>query len=163
VGSRYVFKLAVEGAQGDDGNWYNVVVSGLPDTNTALSGVRVFAYSWTWLVRDWPGEPYEKYRPYLYIHVPAGTTSVQSHFFPDNLPFQNGKECVQICNSSGCLPATEAECWVESDETAATWTIDMSNCELRDPSRSYTIGFWAGDQGGFALPIFSRLTDAPPP
>jgi len=161
VDGRRVFKLAVEGAkEGDDGNLYNVVMSSSPDTNTVLSGVRLFAFSWTWLVHDRGGQ---RYRPHLYLYVPEGTAKVQPYFFPGPLPFQNGNGCVQICTPLDCLPATQTEYLVGSGEAGATWTIDMSNCELQDPYRRYAITFWAEDQGGVALPIFSRPTIVPPP
>ena len=158
---RWVFKLAVQGAKdGDDGNLYNVVMSGSPDANTVLNGVRLFAFSWTWLVHDLGGQ---SYRPHLYLYVPEGTASVQPHFFPGALPFQNGNGCVQICTPLDCLSATRAEYPVGAGETGATWTVDMSDCKLQDPSKRYALTFWAEDQGGVALPIFSRPTTVPPP
>jgi len=160
VDGRRVFKLAVQGAkEGDDGNLYNVVMSGSPDANTVISGVRLFAFSWTWLVHDSGG----RHRPHLYLYVPEGTAKVQPHFFPEALPFQNGNGCVLICTPLDCLSATQVEYPVGSGEAGATWTIDMSNCELQDPYRRYAITFWAEDQGGVALPIFSRPTISPPP
>jgi hypothetical protein len=163
---RYVFKLAVEGAKGDDGNRYNVAVSTSPNMNTVPSSVRLFAFSWTWLVFDRGGE---RYRPNLYIYVGGDTAIVRPHFFPDDLPFTDGCACVQICTPLRCVPATDAQYEVEPGEWGATWTVDMSDCELRDPSRRYTIGFWADgfadeDDPGGALPVFCRsTTDAPPP
>ena len=44
-GTSRVFKLVVQGAAGDDGNWYQVAISTDPNNNFAVAGSRVFAYS----------------------------------------------------------------------------------------------------------------------
>jgi hypothetical protein len=164
VGGRRVFKLAVEGASGDDGNLYNVALSTDPLANTAPAGSRVFAYSWTFpLVSNSP--------QWLYPYVPSGTSGfVQNNWDMDSptgsMTLYTPLRSIAIPGDSISGNSTVYPDHVASSshlvgewEDAATWTVVM---DFSFPGTRNDLTFWAtGD--GTDLAIFTRPTaDAPP-
>jgi hypothetical protein len=167
VGDKYVFKLSVVGANdGDDGNFYNVVLSTSDSANVAPEGARIFAYSWTFLLPT--VNP-----PRLYPYVTASTLTFNQHNFDfdfNNSPI-NPNVAVTITTpiTVHVLPPTTDE--ISGDDSEATSSFDLT-----DDERGVTwvvigtttfgdndVVFWATDQDGAELPIFTRSTIDPPP
>jgi len=155
VGDRYIFELAVEGLSGKDANWYRVALSTSSVTNTVRSDVRMFAFSWTVLVR-------EGNRPYLHPYVKdkgEGMFRLQSF----GCDFQD--ECLLIWTPS---QNKEATCMathrfmpesfdVEEGEDRVTWTVDFSEYNVPSNKTEY-LGLWIEDGNNQALRIFTRPT-----
>ncbi|HIP97459.1 MAG TPA: hypothetical protein EYH32_09640, partial [Anaerolineae bacterium] len=159
VGSKRIFKLAVEGLSGSDGNVYDVSIGTSPaTTNTVPSGTRVFAYGLTFQI------PMSA-RPHLYPYVTTSTAQVIQH----NLDFDAPPGTMTFTTPSGqvfTMTVGGDGDWASSTHTAAaedrdaTWTVlaasgfSFENC----------VTFYTTDQNGNALAIFGRpYGGAPPP
>lgn len=161
-GSR-VFKLAVQGASGDDGNWYQVAISADPNTNVAVNGARVFAYSWC-VVLPSPGDAVA-----VYPYVPVGTNTVTQ--FNYDFDASSGSAITlttPVLNrpvSSGGL-SLDASIASEAfstfgGERATTWTARYVVGQFPFSNNSFSLWF-LGD--GTALAIFTTpVLVAPPP
>jgi hypothetical protein len=170
VGSSWVYKLVVEGIAGDDGNWYNVVLSTVDNANTPPSGSRVFAYSWTFPLPSAVAQ-----RPPLYPYVPAGTTNFEQHnwdldyggaadadamtlYTPVQQHYVLGADA---SGNSTVFPndAASSSYPTVDGERGATWTVSMV---FSSPGGGNDLTFWAvGD--GVDLAIFTLPMLSPPP
>ncbi len=72
----YVFKMVIEGTEGDDGNLYRLFLSSQPTNNKAIEGANAFAYEYSLRLFDTKGSV-----SHLYPFVGAGVTSVQIKVF----------------------------------------------------------------------------------
>jgi hypothetical protein len=162
---RRVFKLAVEGGVGDDGNRYNVALSTASDDNIAPGGGRIFAYSWTFRITGSERAP-------LYPYVPAGTqgqdlaqynwdadrddgtitlrTPMRTIFVPDG----------GVSGNSVSFPTDVATSphQIEGGEDRVTWAVTMDF----DFTGANDLTFWAAI-GGTDLAIFTQPAMDPPP
>ena len=167
INSRCVFKLVVEGASGNDGNFYNVALSTNPVTNTVPANSRVFAYSWTFLLADDVAQ-----RPPLYPYVPPGTSFFEQHNWDmdydasGTMTLHTPMRDIVVPDSGISGNGVEAswappyEIWPE--ERGTTWTVMMEFTSDVSPKNDVT--FWVTRDGGTEdLAIFTRPTTDPPP
>jgi hypothetical protein len=169
INGRCVFKLVVEGASGDDGNFYNVAFSTADDGNAAPAGSRAFAYSWTfWLNSD------ALQRPPIYPYVPQGTASFEEHNW--DMDYATGTAMLGTMTlhtpmrdiavpDSGVASNNEEASWALDDvwfeERGTTWTVTMEFTASISPN---DVTFWATRDGETEdLAIFTRPTTDPPP
>jgi hypothetical protein len=161
--SSRVFKFVVEGATGDDDNYYNVALSTDPLTNTALAGSRVSAYSWTFFLTTDVAQ-----RPPLYPYVPPGTSVFEQHNW--DMDYASGSMMLHtpmqdIAVPEGGISGNDEEAWsaysVQSGEDGTTWTVAM---EFTATLLLNDVTFWVTRDGGAEdLAIFTRPTmDLPP-
>jgi len=161
VADRYLFKLAVEGVSGDDGNRYRVALSTLTDTNTVPGGVRMFAFSWTLAVTE--TDP-----PYLYPFVREGMTTFRQSNIGCNsnrggrFLFRTPLRVLEARWSGADDKYMPADLAVWPDEDRATWTLDLSDYVVPVGGVDF-LGFWAEDESGLPLHIFTRPTTERPP
>jgi hypothetical protein len=160
VGNKQLFKLSVVGGSGDDGNGYNVSLSTSPDENIAPRGARMLAYSWTFQLERPGTVP-------LYPYVALTTTTFTQTNFDFDYPAQpvtiTGVTPVRtfdVAALSGNGEAASSDHVVGVDESSSTWTVLCATAEV-DPINDVT--FWATDQNGRPLAIFTRSTIEPPP
>ncbi len=162
VGSKYVFKLSVVGGFGDDGNIYNVVLSTSDTLNTTPAGSRAFAYSWTFQMGASQRVP-------LYPYVGAATTTFTQNNFDFDYPSQPvGITITTPIQSfsaaagglSGDAVAAFSSYAVSANEQSSTWTVLCFNMAALFANDST---FWATNQGGTPLPIFTRSSNQPAP
>jgi len=159
VGSSRMFKLAVEGVGGDEGNRYNVALSTVNDDNAAPGGSRIFAYSWTFQVTA-------AERPSLYSYVPTGTVNFEQYNWDADhdtgtMTLHTPMRDILVPDSgiSGNNSVASSPHQVQDGEAEATWTI-MMDFAFTEPGNDLT--FWTvGD--GIDLAIFTHPTTAPPP
>lgn len=71
-----IFKLVVEGTEGDDGNLYRIFLSSEPDENKDVEGGNTFAYEYTFRLADTKGSV-----SHLYPFVGVGVTAVKLRIF----------------------------------------------------------------------------------
>jgi len=163
VGSSRVFKLVVEGAAGDDGNLYNVVLSTDPLANTPPAESRVFAYSWTFPLDLDPSR-----RPPLYPYVSPGTVFFEQHNW--DMDYADGEMTLHTPMRNIAVPGSDIsgdgeEAWseyrVQAGEHATTWTVTMG-FSYSGAAPWNDVTFWAARDGA-DLAIFTRPTTAPPP
>src|ERR1700756_2619015 len=72
----YVFKLVIEGMDGDDGNLYKMFLSSLPNENKAIEGGNAFTYEYSFRMADTKGSI-----SHLYPFVSGGITAVKISVF----------------------------------------------------------------------------------
>ncbi|HKC69434.1 MAG TPA: hypothetical protein VKG26_14460 [Bacteroidia bacterium] len=72
----YVFKLIIEGMDGDDGNLYKMFLSSLPNENKAIEGGNAFTYEYSFRMADTKGSI-----SHLYPFVSGGITAVKISVF----------------------------------------------------------------------------------
>ena len=160
VSGRRVFKLAVEGSAGNDGNYYNVALSTVTGDNIAPPGSRVFAYSWTFALPD--NSP-----QWLYPYVVPGPAFFEQHNWDmdiasGSMTLYTPLRTLNVAPSGISTDGTEASSSyrVDSMEPGATWTV-MMQFSLLAPWDDLT--FWVEDGTGTALAIFTRPTMIAPP
>jgi hypothetical protein len=71
-----IFKLAIEGLQGDDGNLYRIFVSQSSSANQSVEGTNGFAYEYTFRLNDKKGSV-----AHLYPFVPEGVIAARIRVF----------------------------------------------------------------------------------
>jgi hypothetical protein len=161
VDSKYVFKLSVVGANsGDDGNGYNVALSTSPTANVQPQGARIFAYSWTFRMPD--TNP-----PQLYPFVSSSTITFTQHNWDFDTqaamtittPINVYSVPASGISGNNVVEATSSYA-ATSEEQQVTWAVECINQWL---GFSNDVTFWATDQAGVALPIFTRSTNQPAP
>jgi hypothetical protein len=164
VGNSRVFKVAVEGTNGDDGNWYQVAVSAAPGENQPVAGSRILAFSWCLTLRS-PGED----EAALYPHVEQGTSTVTQFNFDFDFSPGDGsaitlrtplRELVvgdggMSRDSSGASQSFSAL----DGETSTTWSARYRSGT--DLSTNAVTAWFTGDSG--ALPIFTLPMTEPAP
>jgi hypothetical protein len=71
-----VFKLVIEGLEGDDGNLYKLFMSSSAQSNENIEGGNGFAYEYTFRLHDQPGSV-----SHLYPFVPEKVTAIKIQVF----------------------------------------------------------------------------------
>jgi len=173
VDDRYVFKLAVVGESGNDGNLYDVALSTSPDASIVPSGARAFAFSWTMVLTD-------SARPGLYPYLDLGLTTFTQH----NCDFDCPLDCIsgtmairtpeQEFHIDGSNISANGDCRASSfdlgvayaiAETGSSWAVDSAGFGFTrddDDNENYAT-FWATGPGDVALPVFTRPETMPAP
>jgi len=157
VGNNRVFKLAVQGASGNDGNWYQVSMSSVPTANLAVAGSRVFAFSWCLVL---PGLGVVARYPY----VPQDTITVTQFNFDFGFMLGNNSTITlttrfrDLIVSAGGMSGDSVSAFEsfstfirERNETGTTWGAWYSSSPVLG-NNVLTIWFM-GD--GTALPIYT--------
>jgi hypothetical protein len=160
--SGWVFKLAVQAGSGDDGNYYHVAVSTAPDSNSAPTDSRIFAYCWTFnFTMSGPHPPF-------YPSLPAGTTTFEQY----NLDFDdNGSGSITLhtplqdlsvpaSGISGVGGPASSSHPVGTGEDGVTWTVELN---ISNPWPRNNGSFWAVGNGTTDLAIFTHPTTNPAP
>jgi len=156
-GTRRVFKLVIQGTAGDDGNRYQVAISTDPSNNLAVSGARVFAYSWCVMLPNSGDEVA------VYPYVPAGTSSFTQFNFDFeaatvlgtaiNLASPLRSRPVDPLNLSGENETRSQLFDVFGGEDATTWSAQFV-AGMTFPINTFT--FWFLGDGGTPLAIFAE-------
>jgi len=171
INGHYVFKLAVVGESGDDGNLYNVALSTQPGANVAPAGARIFAFSWTFVLTNTD-------RPRLYPYVGPGVAA----FTQNNFDFDRDSGTISICTPGPELVVSgqdisgnaiafasfASSSFVQGTDyamayTGASWAVDFATFTYTPTIPYNDVTFWATDQNGTALAIFTRPEIEPPP
>ena len=162
IGGRRVFKLVVQGASGDDGNWYHVALSRTPDGNTAVDGARTFAFSWCVMLPN-PGDEVA-----FYPYVPQGADRVVQHNFDFDAPSPGGvitlltpQRSPLRVSASGNGTSLSDSWFVFDGESAMSWTAHYVAGE--SPADN-TFCLWFFDEDDTSLSIFTiPVPSLPPP
>lgn len=162
VGASRLFKLVVQGASGDDGNWYQVAISSDPANNVAVNGARIFAYSWC-VVLPAPGDIIT-----LYPFVPFGTNTVTQFNFDFDVtsgaaitlttPLRNLSVGFPGLSGSGSVASEPVPSF--DGERATTWTAWYRSGDFAPPNNDFTLWFRAN---GTSMAIFVAPSRVPPP
>jgi hypothetical protein len=167
--SSAIFKLTVQGASGNDGNYYNAALSTVAGDNIPPSGTRIFAYSWTFALASDVSQ-----RPALYPYVPAGTSTLEQYNW--DLDYAGGVDTMTLhtpirdlivpgsgmSGNSVTFPgdaASSSHTVGGGGESGTTWTVTL---EFASGGVWNDLTLWAVGDGG-DLPIFTQPTTVAPP
>lgn len=106
IGGR-VFKIIIEGLQGDDGNLYKLFLSEAPDANIAVEGGNGFAYEYTFRLSDHIGAV-----SHLYPFVPENVTAVKVKVF--DYDDEGTIKVVSVARKGDVCALQESHKWIES-------------------------------------------------
>ncbi len=161
IGGLRVFKLVVQGAAGDDGNGYHVILSAASDSNVIVTGARVFAFEWCVVL---PGAGDEVT---VYPYVPSGAnTIVQNNFdfgrsagddITITTPTRFLPDILQSQNDGG--PVDE-NLEAFGDEGAATWS---ARYVTGGSPVNNSFSLWFQDSANAPLAVFTAPTRTAPP
>lgn len=161
VGSSRLFKLVIQGASGDDGNWYQVAMSADPNANVEVGGTRVFAYSWC-VALPQPGDQVA-----LYPFVPSAVTSVTQFNFDFDVSSGSDislitpvRDLTQVIQSGNGVVASDSFFAFEGESTT-TWTAQYVAGIIPIDRNDFSLWF-LGDSTA-ALAIFTAPTLVSPP
>jgi uncharacterized repeat protein (TIGR01451 family) len=177
VNGKCVFKLAVVGGPPSgagtfiaDLNLYNVALSTSDTTNTAPTGSRIFAFSWTFLIPEATyGTP-----PRVFPYIASGVSTFTEHNWDyDNDAFGTGAAGITMTTPVRTITVPDAGVSGDNEERSTdyavfdserntTWAVS-SWAEPTGGLGDNLVTFWATDQNDNALAIFSRSTTDPSP
>lgn len=163
IASRRIFKLAVQGAAGDDGNWYQVAISTDPNNNFEVPDSRLFAFSWCAML------PNNGDELAVYPFAPLGASSVtQFNFDFDALtpgaaiiltsPLRSRPVADVNLSLDGVVASQLFDVFSGEDNT--TWTAQYVSWSLL-PLNDFCL--WFREQNGTALAVFTAPTLNSPP
>lgn len=163
VGGSRVFKLVVQGASGDDGNWYHVALSSAPDDNVEVGSARVFAFSWC-VVLPTPGDQVA-----FYPYVPFDANDVTQYNFDFDVSSGAGitlmtprrNLSVSLPGLSGQGTSAFEQFFCFAGERATTWTARFTSGDF--PGTDNYFSLWFFDDKGTSLAVFTAPTLPPPP
>jgi len=161
VGSSRLFRLVVQGASGDDGNWYQVAISADPSDNVAVGGARVFAYSWCVALPS-PGDEVALY-PFVF---PAAASVTQFNFDFDvstgsSISLITPVRDVALVTQSGDGVTASDTFSLFPGEDATTWTAQYATGVFPPERNDFTL--WFRGDGTTALAVFTAPTLISPP
>jgi hypothetical protein len=119
VGGR-VFKLVIEGLEGDDGNLYKLYLSASHEMNKEVEGANCFAYEYTFRLSDEKGSV-----GHLYPFVPQNVTAVKIKIF--DYDHEGMIRIVSVAKKGDvCQLSKEEKLWMESRHRVSKEEINTS-------------------------------------
>lgn len=150
IGGR-VFKVVIEGLEGDDGNLYKLFLSSEPEENKAIEGGNGFAYEYSFRLADTKGSV-----SHLYPFVEKNVTAVKIKVFDyDN----DGVIRVVSVAKKGDInqPSQEAK-WMESthkiSKAEISTSLDIQFIKQKDIKNNNIVVF-ISNQYGELMPFFT--------
>lgn len=148
----YVFKMVVEGLEGDDGNLYKLFLSSQKDKNVKVEGANSFYYEYTFRLEEKAG-----YVGHIYPYVTKGVIEVDiSTFDYDNA----GTIRVVSVEKKGEMFASETEgVWaqvkfkIEEKEIGTSLDIQFIN---KKEVKNNNVAVYITNQYGEAMPFYSQ-------
>jgi len=148
-----VFKIIIEGAEGDDGNLYRLYLSTLPNENKPIEGGNAFAYEYSFRMHDEPSQV-----SHIYPYVDDKTISVKvSNFDWDNDGFVR---IVSVARSGQILNASGDNNWIDTefkilDEEKNT-SLDIQFIKKKTPAvKNNNVVIYVTNQYGELLPFYT--------
>ncbi|MDG5799587.1 hypothetical protein QA597_04340 [Marinilabiliaceae bacterium ANBcel2] len=148
-----VFKMVVEGLEGDDGNLYRLFLSTSPDENRPIEGAFAFYFKYTFRLHDDPGEVSHIY-PYITDDVVA---IKQSNFDWDHdgilriiSPSKNG-EMMAVSGDDEWVSSTHT---ISDRDRNSSMDIQMIKCPDM-AMRNNNVVIYLENQYGELMPFYS--------
>jgi len=147
----YVFKLIIEGMDGDDGNLYKMFLSSLPNENKAIEGGNAFTYEYSFRMADNKGSI-----SHLYPFVGAGITAVKISVFDFDddgiLRIVSVAKKGEITKSSGNAVWLETTHKITSEELNTS--LDIQFVKQQD-SKNNNVVVYITNQYGELMPFYA--------
>jgi hypothetical protein len=150
IGGR-VFKVVIEGMEGDDGNLYRLFLSSEPNSNENIEGGNGFAYEYTFRLFDQPGAV-----SHLYPFVPENVTAVKIKIF--DYDDEGMIRIVSVAKKGDLCQLTEEGMWIESRHRVSrpeiNTSLDVQFIKKKDV-RNNNIVVYITNQYGETMPFYT--------
>ncbi|HWY38373.1 MAG TPA: hypothetical protein VNY73_07420, partial [Bacteroidia bacterium] len=147
----YVFKLIIQGMEGDDGNMYRLFLSSQPNNNKPIEGANAFTYEYSLRLADTKGSV-----SHLYPFVSADVTAVKIKVFDYDddgiLRIVSVAKKGELAKSSGNGNWIETNHKVVSEELNTS--LDIQFIKQKD-SKNNNIVVNISNQRGELMPFYS--------
>lgn len=146
----YVFKLIVEGLDGDDGNMYRLFLSSSKNENQSLEGANAFAYEVCFKMKSNPKEV-----GHFYPFVDKKVISMKQHNF--DFDFDGAMRVTSVSKKLNPLETSGDGIWANSlikiDEAERNTSLDVQF--VKKSTEQNVITFYLLNQYNEAVPFFS--------
>jgi hypothetical protein len=152
----YIFKLIVEGLQGDDGNQYRCFLSELAGSNRIIEGANAFAYEYTFKL------PKAKGISHIYPFIDKSVISVTQY----NFDFDQEGEILLYSVAKNRHPgaASNNNEWLKSKhsivDSEKNTTLDIQFQKIKEGENA--LSFYITNQYDEAIPFFTIPIGGPP-
>ncbi len=147
----YVFKLVIEGMEGDDGNLYRLFLSSQPNTNKAIEGANAFTYEYSFRLSDTKGSV-----SHLYPFVSTGVTAVKIKVF--DFDDDGILRVVSVAKKGEIAKSSGNGNWIETDHKVVNeelnTSLDIQFIKQKD-AKNNNIVVNISNQYGELMPFFS--------
>jgi hypothetical protein len=146
-----VFKVVIEGLEGDDGNLYRLFLSSSGTENRPVEGGNGFAYEYTFRLEDSPGSV-----SHLYPFIPEKVTAVKVKIFDyDN---EGVIRIISVARRGYICQLEESGLWIESryriSKPEINTSIDVQFIKKHHVKNNNIVVFIT-NQYGEAMPFFT--------
>ena len=147
----YVFKLVIEGLDGDDGNLYRLFLSSQPNTNKPIEGANAFTYEYSLRLSDIKGSV-----SHLYPFVSKGVTAVKIKVF--DYDDDGILRIVSVAKKGELAKSSGNGNWIETDHKVVNeelnTSLDVQFIKQKE-SKNNNIVVNISNQYGELMPFFS--------
>jgi hypothetical protein len=147
----YVFKLIIEGMDGDDGNLYKMFLSSLPNENKAIEGGNAFTYEYSFRMADTKGSI-----SHLYPFVAAGITAVKISVF--DFDDDGILRVVSVAKKGEITKSSGNAVWLENTHKITTeelnTSLDIQFVKQQD-SKNNNVVVYITNQYGELMPFYA--------
>ncbi len=147
----YVFKLVIEGMEGDDGNLYRMFMSSQPNTNKPIEGANAFTYEYSFRLSDSKGSV-----AHLYPFIVSGVTAVKIKVF--DFDDDGIIRLVSVMKKGELAKSSGNGNWIETTHKVLTeelnTSLDVQFIKQKD-SKNNNIVVNITNQYGESMPFYS--------
>jgi len=147
----YVFKLIIEGMDGDDGNLYKMFLSSLPNENKAIEGGNAYTYEYSFRMADTKGSI-----SHLYPFVSAGITAVKINVF--DFDDDGILRVVSVAKKGEITKSSGNAVWLENTHKITTeelnTSLDIQFVKQQD-SKNNNVVVYITNQYGELMPFYA--------
>ena len=147
----YVFKLIIEGMEGDDGNLYRMYLSSSPTENKAIEGENAFTYEYCFRMADSKGSI-----SHLYPFISAGITAVKINVF--DFDDDGILRVVSVAKKGEITKSSGNAVWMENTHKIVTeelnTSLDIQFVKQQD-SKNNNVVVYITNQYGELMPFYA--------
>lgn len=147
----YVFKIVIEGTEGDDGNLYRMFMSSAPDNNKPVEGGNAFAYEYSMRMADTKGSV-----AHLYPFVGNNVVAVKVNIF--DYDDDGIVRIVSVSKKGDVYKSSGNGTWMESMHKISTpelnTSLDVQFIKQQD-MKNNNIVVYITNQYGELMPFFT--------
>lgn len=147
----YVFKIVIEGIEGDDGNLYRMFLSSAPDNNKPVEGGNAFAYEYSMRLADTKGSV-----AHLYPFVGNNVVAVKVNIF--DYDDDGIVRIVSVSKKGDVYKSSTNGAWMESMHKISTpelnTSLDVQFIKQQD-MKNNNIVVYITNQYGELMPFFT--------
>jgi hypothetical protein len=152
----YVFKLVIEGLDGDDGNLYRLFLSSQPNNNKPIEGANAFTFEYSFRLSDVKGSVSHLY-PFVSNKATNKITAIKIKVF--DFDDDGILRVVSVAKKGEIAKSSGNGNWIETDHKVVTdelnTSLDIQFIKQKD-SKNNNIVVNISNQYGELMPFFSE-------